>query len=108
TGFKIISIIDAYKTIEQSKLDFNTILAKEYNSIDKRILSRFLAEEKSPTHEVARVIFKDIVQQTGVLINEDTLAARLGIDKESCQPDWEKLIENYFSKAEYMGVFKNS
>jgi len=108
TGHKIISIIEGYKSIEKSKGNFTSILKKDYDSLDDRILSRFLAEENPPIHEVARVIFKDIVQQTGILINEHTLAARLGIDKETCQKEWEQLIKKYFSEAEYKGVFHDS
>lgn len=108
TPKKIISIIDAYNTIKESKNDYSSILNIDYDLIDERILSRFLAEDNSPVHEISRVIFKDIVQQTGVLINEDTLAARLGIDKKKCQDEWGKLLSKYFSEAEYSGVFKDS
>lgn len=101
---KIVSIIKGYKILNENSKDFNKLLDRDYNEIDKRILSRFVNEENPPIHEIARYIFKGIVKPVGVLINENTLAARLGIDKEKSK-DWNNLLEQYFNKAKYTGVF---
>ncbi|GGA94753.1 hypothetical protein [Mucilaginibacter rubeus] len=104
---KISSIILGYQRIAANLKDFSKLLERDYASIDNRILSRFINEENPPVHEIARVIFKDIVQPTGVLINEDILAARLGIDiKESS--NWEIVRDKLFIEAKYKGVFHES
>lgn len=101
---KIASIVKGYKTLNEKPIDFNNLLGRNYNDIDKRILSRFINEENPPIHEIARYIFKGIVKPVGILINENTLAARLGIDKEKSD-DWNNLLKQNFNKAKYTGVF---
>lgn len=101
---KIISIIKGYNVLNEKPIDFNKLLERSYHEIDKRILSRFINEENPPIHEVSRYILKGIVKPVGVLINENTLAARLGIDKNNSD-DWENLISQYFGNASYTGVF---
>ncbi|RKE52381.1 hypothetical protein [Sphingobacterium detergens] len=103
---KIEAIITAYKSITESPKDFNKLLGRNYQDIDQRILSRFINEENPPIHEIARYIFKGIVKPGGILINEPTLAARLGIDI-SHSHDWSKLVD-IFHSAKYSGIFSES
>ncbi|MEO3449586.1 hypothetical protein ABG862_17645 [Bacteroides xylanisolvens] len=49
------------------------------------------------------IIITELLDKQGLLINEDVLAARLGIDKTS-SPDWE-LLKQSLSTAQYTGVF---
>lgn len=105
---KIASFIEGYLFIDENKTNYSKILERDYDEIDERILSRFITEENPPNHEIARVIFKDIVQPTGVLINEQTLAARLGIDIEQSGEEWNSLLSNYFENARYKGVFNEA
>ena len=105
---KIVSLIIGYQTLNKNKKDFSTSLGRDYNELDQRILSRFIIEDNPPTHEIARVIFKDIVQPTGLLINERTLAARLGVDMSKNVEYWNAFIDKYFSKTKYDGVFHTS
>lgn len=108
TIFKIVSLINGYSKIYRYKKDFTSILERDYDELDERILSRFVIEDNPPIHEIARVIFKDIVQPTGVLINELTLASRLGIDISNSSKDWNNFIDKYFASAQYTGVFNES
>jgi len=107
TVSKICSIIEGYKKINERPKDFNTLLGRDYDTVDDRILSRFINEENPPVHEIARVIFKDVVQPSGVLISEQILAARLGIDVGKSD-DWPIVRDTLFSKAKYTGVFCES
>ena len=102
---KICSFITGYELINANKNNYNEILKRNYEELDERILSRFVTEENPPNHEVARVIFRDVVQSTGILVDEYTLGARLGINIEQSKEDWSKLIDNYFGKARYLGAF---
>ena len=105
---KIVSLIDGYQILNKNKKDFSTSLGRDYNELDQRILSRFIIEDNPPTHEIARVIFKDIVQPTGLLINERTLAARLGVDMSKNVGCCNAFIDKHFSKTKYDGVFHTS
>ncbi|WP_296621550.1 hypothetical protein [Marivirga sp.] len=105
---KIVSLINGYRHLATNIKDFNKFLDRNYSEIDERILSRFVTEEDPPIHEVARVVFKDIVQPTGVLINELTLAARLGVDIEESGESWMKLKDSFFKTARYHGIYHES
>ncbi|WET71832.1 hypothetical protein [Sphingobacterium sp.] len=104
---KIASIINGYKTIQNTPKDFDTLLKRNYQDIDQRILSRFINEENPPIHEIARYIFKGIVKPGGIMINERTLASRLGIDVDASS-DWQRLLDEFFYKSKYTGVFSEN
>ncbi|KAF2327478.1 hypothetical protein [Flavobacterium nitrogenifigens] len=103
---KIVSLIDGYRVINSDKKNFSHFLNRDYKELDERILSRFVCEDNPPPHEIARTIFKDIIQPIGLLVNEVTLAARLGINISESK-DWGKLC-GYFSSGEYKGIFNDS
>ncbi len=104
---KIISVIEAYSTVSKSKKDFSDLLKRNYHDIDERILSRFVNEDDPPVHEICRTILNEIVQVRGVLIEEDVLAARLGIDIEKSK-GWEDIKSQLFEEAKYSGIFSSS
>lgn len=105
---KIVSLIKGYKHLGKNIKNFDKVLDRDYSEIDERILSRFATEENPPIHEIARVIFKDIVQPTGVLINELTFASRLGVDIAESGESWVKLKDKYFNSAIYQGIYHES
>ncbi|MFT7158197.1 MAG: hypothetical protein ACI8Q1_003226 [Parvicella sp.] len=101
---KIICLCEGYNVVNNNKSDFNKILNRKSTEIDDRILSRFMSKKViPPTHEIARVLFKDLVQPIGSLIDENILAARLGVEKDKSS-DWGKLIDA-FNEVKYLGVF---
>lgn len=102
---KLISLAIGYKEISKEK-DFNKLLKIETASLDPRIFSRFSGGKNIPTHEYAQMILKDLIYAKGVLINEQYLAARLGIDIESSR-DWNK-VKEIFDNAKYIGVFSDA
>ena len=104
---KIEAIINGYIQIDKSPKNFDILLQRNYKDIDQRILSRFVNEENPPTHEIARYIFKGIVKPGGIMINELTLASRLGVDIGKSE-DWTILIESFFQKSKYTGIFSES
>ena len=104
----ISSIINTYKRIFEDKTDFAKILGvPSINFVDDRIFtSRFLNGEGTSVSEISQFIFQEILLKSGVLINQDIIAARLGINyKESA--DWPTIIEQ-LNKAAYSGVFSDS
>ncbi len=106
---KLYALAEGYLQITEDKTNLEQLMGLEnLIDLDSRIFSRFSEEpERIPTHEYAQVILKDLIYVTGPLINDDILAARLGIDKEKSDPaDWTKLKE-LFTEAKYKGIFSN-
>jgi len=121
---KLYSLAKGYKTIDNLKLSYllddgqfdmdnfkQTYIPRLINlenlfDLDSRVFSRFSENgERIPAHEYAQVILKDLIYVTGSLINEDILAARLGIDKNNSN-DWEK-VKEFFEPSKYKGVFSD-
>lgn len=104
----IESFIEAYKIIQKDKANFSKILiiAQENQVIDRIFTTRFLNGEGTSTSEISQYIFNEIILKSGVLIDEDTLAARLGVNHKDSE-DWSKLLQ-LLSDAKYGGVFSNS
>ena len=106
---KLYSLAKGYIEIEELKTDLKKLMGLEnLFDLDSRIFSRFSENsERIPAHEYAQVILKDLIYVTGTLINDDILAARLGIDKDKTSSnDWNS-VKELFNEARYSGVFSD-
>jgi CheY-like chemotaxis protein len=103
---KLFSLSHGYQIINSNK-NLNEIIGlKTLEDIDERIFARFSENATLiPTHEYAQTILKDLIYISGPLINELTLAARLGIDIEKSD-GWAE-VKKYFQEAKYTGVFSD-
>jgi hypothetical protein len=103
-GYKKIATI---KKNSKTKVDLTKLFSvsqKEAEAVDKRLTSYFATTDgKLPDHEYARLILREMIHTPGVLINEDLLAARLGVDRKKSK-DWSRLLEK-LNKCYYKGVF---
>jgi len=101
----IKSITEAYQIISEGKTDFNKILnRKNIDEIKNRIFTtKFLTGENTSVSEISQYIFNEIITKSGILINENILAARLGIDIEKSE-NWEQLLV-LLKDYEYSGIF---
>lgn len=104
----ILSITQAYKAIQENKTDFNKLLGlNSDNEIQNKVFTtKFLSGEGTSISEISQYIFNEILNKSGVLINEDVLAARLGIDYKK-SGDWKELIDK-LNNFKYVGIFKDS
>lgn len=100
---KAISIIEAYKNIEENDYSLSKILNVEDEYIHSKIYFYLNSSNKS-TYEYSRFIFEHLLRCSGLLIGEDILSARLGVSKDSI--DWEKLKES-LTNYKYSGIFSN-
>ncbi|MHB9140642.1 MAG: hypothetical protein ACYC25_02055 [Paludibacter sp.] len=105
---RIASIIEAYQIINENKTDFAKILGvPSIDQVDDRIFtSRFLTGEDTSVSEVSQFIFNEVLAKSGVLISQDILASRLGIDYRSSE-DWKMILE-LLNDAKYSGIFCRS
>lgn len=104
---ELFALAKGYIEIEEYKNDLPKLMGLEdLYDLNSEIFARFNIDNPNiPAHEYAQVILKDLIYVTGVLIDEDILATRLGIDKEKSE-DWDSLKE-IFESAKYQGLFSN-
>ena len=67
----------------------------------------FMRFEKRPIHNVAALILHNLIPFVGSLIDEATLAVRLGIDREKSGKDWTALIAKLPKELKYEGIFSD-
>jgi hypothetical protein len=101
------AIASAYTKIRENK-SIKNILDIDEQEVDYRIVDFLLNHSKSPIHEIARFIFRNIIEPPGPLVSEHLLAARLGVDiiGNSNLTDWNKL-KVVLTPTSYTGVFSN-
>lgn len=105
---KIVSLAQGYKFIPSTEYKLEKILGRDnIENFDERIFEIFMGIERPlPIHEYASFVIKELFHQQGPLIKERLLASRLGIDIEKSQ-DWKNLLDDFFKKAQYTGVFSD-
>ena len=91
---EFISLAKGYQTLQKTR-DITTILGiKKIDLLDFRVIDHIETElqpDKVPIHEYARFVLKELILITGLLIDKDILAARLGIDiKNTPEEEWNK------------------
>jgi len=108
---KMVSLSTGYRNLSAgitSRKSLHEIFGVEkefFDALDPRIWSSFVDEfHDYPPHEIARFIIRELFERSGPLINEATLAARLGVDP-SCSPGWNNIIHD-LQHAEFNGPFK--
>ncbi len=102
---QLIDLPTGYNALGGSAMTINDILKVDETIIDSRFVSEYNETKKSPVHIQSRFLITEFLTKQGLLIDEDILAARLGIDK-SKSTDWPKLLE-LLTNAKYKGVFCN-
>ena len=76
------------------------------NLIDSRFLNELKRRDAFTAHSKASFILNELIIKQGILIDEDILAVRLGIDKEKSQEGWRKVLNELKDfGAKYQGVF---
>ena len=74
--------------------------------LDTRVLSYLEGRENPlPAHEYTRFILRDLINTPGPLIDEQTLAARFGVEIETSK-DWFNLKDHIREQAAYNGPFQ--
>lgn len=102
---QLLSLAIGYKRLKSST-NLEELLSIEINDdIDDRFVSEFSRKvNKETVHLQARFILNELIINQGLLIDEDVLASRLGVDKTS--EGWNIVLESLEQfNAEYKGVF---
>lgn len=100
---QLIGLANGYCVMKKTTSSIFEIFKIDENNIDGRFVKEFNETRKSPVHIQSRFVISELLMKQGLLINEDCLAARLGIDKSESK-DWGRLLE-MMSLLKYNGVF---
>lgn len=99
---QMIALANGYKILRETSL-LDKILGTDISLFDSRFVSEVDDYRKSPEHVQSRFLITQLFDKQGLLINENVLAARLGIDKDLSK-DW-TLLKQSILVAKYTGVF---
>jgi len=111
---EMIALAKGYKTI--SGLKSKTVksiytriidLPDAFDILDARIAGDIAENRSYPAHVFARSVLRNLILGSGPLIDEQLLAARLGVDIGK-SPDWTKLKAKFAAPAAYTGVFSEA
>lgn len=105
TGYKAISALKSktVKSIYSRIID----LPDAFDVLDARIAGDIAENRSYPAHVFARSVLRNLILGSGPLIDEQLLAARLGIDIEK-SPDWTKAKVKFAAPAAYTGAFADA
>ena len=101
-GYQKISSLSGKITAE-AIYDLLHMAPEMREAVDPRIIDPLLSGRKRPAHEYAKYLLNEVIDPTGLLIDEAILAARLGVSMDS--PDWMKLKAALPNSLVYEGVF---
>lgn len=107
TRQKLVSLCEGYKLIEICKSDFNfsNLFGHEMNLEDIRFMGEIKSVFEYPIHTVSNFIIKNLLERSGILISEEILATRLGIDIQKSD-DWQMILSE-LKDCQYKGVYCN-
>jgi hypothetical protein len=110
-GLELISLVEGYKLITAIRAaappDLPILLGTDvelFNTFDPRILESIQLKCSKSTQECARFILSEIIKPEGLLIDENVLAARLGVNIEKSGDSWSRL-KSILEVTKYTGVF---
>ena len=92
-------------SINSSLAIINEVLQIDEMILDSRFVGEYNKNKECPVHIQSRFLITEFLTKQGLVIDEDVLAARLGIDKSNSD-DWPNLLKR-LSEAKYQGVFCN-
>lgn len=99
---QLIALSEGYKMLStNNKLE--SILNTDITLLDSRFVFEYNELKRSPVHVQTRFLITEFFERQGLLINEDVLAARLGVDKNNSK-DW-GILKQTLTPAKYEGVF---
>src|SRR5690606_13201610 len=102
----IIKFQKSYSAIENWKngqYNLADLLEYDLSKEDVRFLNEMETIIEMPSHLIFDFFSKNVLDKTGVLISENVLATRLGVDKDK-STEW-KIILKKLEEHEYKGLF---
>ena len=99
----LANLSEGYKVLNSyTDATWHSALNRFDGAFDYMPFSQILVTKKN-VNQFTKFLLSQVMPFSGILINEDVLAARLGIDKEKSKA-WNDVVK-IFNSAEYKGVF---
>ena len=97
---QFIALANGYVSVESK--DIKNILGNYPDDIDTRFFSQLESLANHPPHVTVGFILNELIKSEGILIDESTLAARLGIDI-SKSTEWD-IVKSKLTTCLYTGI----
>ena len=99
-GYDILNNINGYDR-------FAAIVNRNPDSFfDNRVVD-YLSDDALSTYDIAHRLMVDYIDHTGIMITEDIVASRMGVDVKASGEGWKMLLKDIEEKALYKGVFSS-
>ena len=105
---QMISLVNGYKQLKELKSDvFGCLgIGENLDKIDSRFLDELKRRDDRTAHSKASFILNELIIKQGILVDEEILAVRLGVDKKESKENWNAVLADLKEfGAEYQGVF---
>lgn len=105
---QMISLVNGYKKLKELKSDVCGCLGfgENLGKIDSRFLDELKRRGNRTAHTKASFVLNELIIKQGILVDEEILAVRLGIDKNESKENWKAVLADLKKfGAEYQGVF---
>lgn len=102
---RFCSLADDYPKLSTEKSATQLLGLEAEDGLDNNV--KLFIESKLEDgipHEIARIIIDEVLSRDGLLVKENLLAVRLGVDHEKSGEEWDNLL-NKLSPCKYSGVF---
>lgn len=103
-AIRLQSLASGYDKMNKEGKKTEVVLGRDVDNIDERIIA-YLSEESLSSFDVAQFVIKELLEKTGILIDEGILAARMGVDREASGMAWKVLNEILERESIYKGLF---
>lgn len=103
---KLKSLASSYNWLYEERKTIDEILNRtDLHLLDPRVFERFIDKEiQNQVNDITQFIVNELFHHPGVLIKENILAARYGIDIEKSKEGWERIKESLLNPSKYTGV----
>lgn len=110
---QMIALSEGYSRLEmlgvintQTSMQCLNLTEDDLLGIHAAFLDEYLLAMKTQSrHEVAYLLLGDLIRMPGLLVEEEMVAARLGVDMCKSSEGW-AILKNYFDSAAYRGPFE--
>ena len=104
----LLALIESYKILGKKKVSIEDVIGlsePEQLKIDSGLIRKVNEIKDKQPHETVQFLNKEVINKNGVLIGEDILTSRLGINSNS--KGWE-FLKNELSVFKYKGVLSST
>lgn len=104
----LLSLIKSYEILSKENVKVEEIIGLseiEQLKIDSSLIRKINEIKEKQPHETVQFLNKEVISKNGVLINENLLAARLGVKTDS--EGWD-FLKNKLSNFKYKGILSSA